>query len=181
MANPSDDDHPTGFSQEDFLQVFTEHSRQIYRFILTLTANRPDADDLYQITSLILYKKFNEFDPSIGSFYSWACRIAYLQVLNQRRSRKRANMLSDEVIELLQAEMEFHSQANDPREDALEDCLKKLPSKEFELVKDRYYRDLPPKKIAELQGRSIHAIYRALVKVHVLLRNCVDRTLTAET
>lgn len=181
MSTSPRDDRPADFSHEDFVEIFTEHSRRIYRFILTLTTNRSDADDIFQSTSIVLYKKFEEFDPSVGSFYSWACRIAYLEVLNARRSQRRATALSDEVIELLYADTVRRTKELNSREGALEDCIKKLPKSDRQLVEQRYFEEYSPKQIAQKSSRSVHAIYRSLAKVHGLLRRCVDRAMITES
>jgi len=177
MSDTPSEEESTEFSQEDFVEIFTGHSRRLYRFILTLTTNRPDADDIFQSTSIILFKKFNEFDPSIGTFYSWSCRIAYLEVLNLRRSKRKATMLSNEVIELLYADVALRGDELNTREGVLEECMKKLRTQERQMVKDRYYYEYTPKQLAERLNCSVHAVYRSLAKVHGLLRRCVDRSM----
>lgn len=180
MPETPDDNNASGSSQEDFVEVFTEHSRQIYRFILTLTTNRADTDDVFQATSIVLLKKFGEFDPSIGSFYSWACRIAYLEVLNMRRAKRRATMLSEEVLEMLHADLMRRTSDLNSREAVLEECLKKLSDEERHLIEDRYFHEYTPKQLARRENCSVHAIYRSLAKVHGMLRRCVDRSFAAE-
>ncbi|WP_425399463.1 sigma-70 family RNA polymerase sigma factor [Aeoliella sp.] len=180
MADVPDYDEAKHSIQEDFVEIFTEHSRQIYRFILTLTTNRADTDDVFQATSIVLLKKFDEFDPSRGTFYSWACRIAYLEVLNLRRAKRRATMLSEEVLEMLHADLMRRNSELNSREAVLEECLNKLPGDERHLIEERYYHEYTPKQLAQRAGCSVHAIYRSLAKVHGLLRRCVDRSFAAE-
>lgn len=166
--------------QGEFLEEFTKHSRRLYGFILSLTMNRDDADEAYQSTSIVLYKKYGQFDPEIGSFYTWACRVAHLEVLNLRRGKRRAGMLSEEALELLHQEAVKRSDESKAREDALETCLKRLSPADRKLIEDRYYNELAPKEIAAKLGRSRHAVYRALARVHGMLRRCVDSSLSQE-
>ncbi len=180
MSDTPDAKKPNSESQEVFLEFFTGCSRQLYRYILTVTANYSDADDILQSTSVVLLKKFDEFDPSVGSFYSWACRIAYLEVLNMRRSRRRGTMLSDEVLELISSDAVRRSRELDSREAGLKECIDKLPPAERRLLEDRYFHEYTPKQLACRAGCSVHAIYRSLAKVHGLLRRCVDRSIVAE-
>lgn len=128
---------------------------------------------------MVLFGKFNEFDPSIGTFYSWACRIAYLEMLNMRRRERKATTLSDEVLELILADLTQRSGELHSRESLLEDCIKKLPQRERQMIEDRYYHDLAPKQLADRDDCSVHAIYRALAKAHFMLRRCVDRAMAA--
>src|SRR3972149_4122830 len=106
--------------QQEFLQVFTEHSRRIYGYILTLTMNHADADEIFQTTSVVLWRKFGQFDASAGTFFAWACRIAHLEVLHLRRRKRHTLMLCDEVLELLLDAAAKRSDELPRREEALE-------------------------------------------------------------
>lgn len=161
----------------DFLRRFAEDYRRLYRFVLSLTFNHVDADDVMQDTSVVLWKKYDDFDPSIGTFYAWACRVAYLEVMRLRRQQRRAATVGDDVIELLRDELARRADATNQREHALMSCLKKLPPEDRQLVEDRYFSALAPKELAAHYQRSVHSVYRSLARVHGLLRRCVDRSL----
>ena len=86
-------DAPAAITQEEFMRLFSQHSRRIYQFILTLTINRADAEEIYQSTCVILWKKFAEYDPA-GSFYAWACKMAQFECLQLRRRNRRLQAFS---------------------------------------------------------------------------------------
>lgn len=167
----------TRVDQGQFLEEFTRHSRRLYGYILSLTLNRDDADDVYQKTSIVLYKKYAEFKPRQATFYTWACRVAYLEVLYFRRTQRKTNLLSEQALELLRDEALRCSDDLERREEALVDCLKKLGAPERTLIEERYYNNLAPKQIAEQLGKSTYSIYRALTRVHSMLRRCIDTKL----
>src|SRR3972149_686807 len=96
MANDGFDED----QQDEFLRLFSRYSRRIYEFILTLTMRHADAEEIFQDTCLVLWKKFGSYDPQ-GSFYGWACRIAYLEVLQLRRKNQRLQLLSEEALAIL--------------------------------------------------------------------------------
>ena len=57
----------------------------------------------------------------------------------------------------------------------LDECVKKLPAADRRLLRLRYAAGATTKRVAELTGRSIHAIYRTMVRIHDELFHCVER------
>src|SRR5262249_7089766 len=77
--------------QAKFAEHLGQSQTRLYGYIHSLVRDLNDADDLYQQTALILWKKFGEFDRQ-RSFFSWACGIARLEVANFLRSRGRQRL-----------------------------------------------------------------------------------------
>ncbi len=63
----------------EFAEDLRRHQTQIFGFIYSLVRNFDDADDLFQQTSLVLWKKYDRYDPS-KSFVAWACGVARFEV-----------------------------------------------------------------------------------------------------
>jgi RNA polymerase sigma-70 factor (ECF subfamily) len=164
---------------DEFLKLFSQHSRRVYEFISTLVLRPADADEVFQNTCVVLWKKFDSYEPD-GSFYAWACKIAYLEMMHLRRSNKRLQTFSDDVLELLAENMLGRANHLNSRQSALEDCLQKLNVSDRKLIEQRYYFQKRPKEIALDRTRSVDSIYRALTRIHIALRECVGRTLVRE-
>jgi RNA polymerase sigma-70 factor (ECF subfamily) len=164
---------------DEFLRLFSSHSQRIYEFILTLVMRQADAEEIFQDTSLILWKKFDTYDPA-GNFRAWACRIAYLEVLQLRRANRRLQTFSDEALALLAEKAIAHSDDSGRRQAALEECLEGLQPHDREMIEHRYYHRRAPKEIASLRDCSVYAVYRALARVHSALLNCVQIRLSRE-
>src|SRR5579883_1429068 len=82
-----------------FLRLFLQNERRLYAYILTLLANRADADDIFQEASLVMWDKFDERHPP-DDFTAWGCRIAYFKVLDFcKRSQRRRVQFSQEMLE----------------------------------------------------------------------------------
>ncbi|PAY19234.1 RNA polymerase factor sigma-70 [Rhodopirellula sp. SM50] len=147
-------------------------------FIRIMTMNRHDeAEEIFQQTCIVLWQKFSQYDPS-GNFAAWACRIAHYEMLKYRESKRRIKLLSDETLESLAlAAMPIAAEMGDRRM-ALSTCLKKLPSQDHDLIRERYFDGLSVSEIAKRVGRSTHAIYRELSRVHGRLSRCVDRSVS---
>lgn len=166
-------------AHNEFLRLFSRYSRRIYEFILTFVVRHADAEEIFQNTCLVLWKKFGLYDPE-GNFCSWACRIAYLEMLKHRRNSQRLHLLNEEALALLAEKALTWSDNLEARREALEDCLQKLNPQDRGLIEQRYYERQSPKEIAEARGQSVHSVYRALARVHTMLMNCVQLRLARE-
>lgn len=163
----------------DFVRLLSAHSQQIFGFILALSPNRTDAEDIFQNASVALWKKFGVFQPGTN-FRAWACQVAYLEVVEHRRRKsKLRQLLSDDALKVLAADA-MKSEEVDRRENALADCLEKLPQVDRKLIERRYFDAQSPKQIADLHSKSIHAVYRSLARIHDALMRCMQRTLATE-
>jgi RNA polymerase sigma-70 factor, ECF subfamily len=165
--------------QVNFLHVFTQHRNQIYSYIYSLLPNRDDAEDVFQRTSLILWKKFPEYDAS-GSFFSWACGVAFYEVKNFIRVAQRKRLqFRDDVIQQLADERAGVPQLKlNQRAAALQDCIKKLKEKDRKLVNQVYRDQTPVKELAEATGAAVQTLYNRLNQIRHQLTHCIERTLS---
>jgi RNA polymerase sigma-70 factor len=163
---------------EEFARLFARHARQIYAFIMTLVFSHHDAEEVFQNTNVVLWDKFGEFRPG-SNFFAWASRIAYFEVLNLMKQR-RVPLLSSAAMDALVSEATALSDQSTSRMEALSECLSRLTPADREIIHDRYFYQRPPKQIAAIHARSLDSVYRALNRIHSLLLNCVERTLSRE-
>ena len=110
---------------EKFSELLTLHQGQLHGYILALVRNRADADDLFQTTSLVLWRKFDTFRPG-SSFFAWARRTAELEVRNfLKRNRSLFIPFSEELLDALAAtETPLHSDAVDSYLAGLRRCIR---------------------------------------------------------
>ncbi|WP_422927765.1 sigma-70 family RNA polymerase sigma factor [Singulisphaera sp. PoT] len=165
----------------EFASRLQQHQTQLFSYLYSLVRDLDDADDLFQQTSLVLWDKFDQYDPS-RSFIAWACGVARFEALNFLRSRSRQRVhFSDELALML---IEAHEElANEPLEDrrtALEACMKKLRSRDQELLTACYGRSARIPEVAEGWGRSTHSIHNSLRRIRRTLYECVSRSLPLE-
>lgn len=165
-----------------FLRLFLQNERRLYAYILTLLANRADADDIFQEASLVMWDKFDERHPP-DDFTAWGCRIAYFKVLDFcKRSQRRRVQFSQEMLERV-ADTAVAQRATlqlDERREALAGCIDKLSPRDRELLTCRYAEGATTQSTAAQVGRSADAVYKALAKIRQALFNCVTRALTQE-
>ena len=165
---------------------FAEHLRQsqsrLYGYIHSLVRDLNDADDLFQQTSLILWKKFDEYDPR-RSFFSWACGIARFEVANfvRTRSRQRLYFSDDLSLLLIEAQAEMGDEDLADHRDALAQCVEKLRQRDRELLAECYGDTSGVPDASDRRGRSPQSVYNSLRRIRRALYECVSRTLARQS
>jgi RNA polymerase sigma-70 factor (ECF subfamily) len=162
---------------EAFLAHFSRGQSQVQTFIRSLVHDRASADDVFQATSLTLWRKFSTFRAD-AEFVPWALGIARNEVLHHWRSRRRDRLVFSEAVLTQLADVALSVANNaDPRQEALEACIEKLPERQRQLVSLFYGQQLPAETIAVSWNRTVHAVYKSLKVMRRNLMDCVDRTL----
>lgn len=164
---------------QKFVSLLTANQGRIYAYVLSLVTNYNDADDIMQEASGMMWRKFSEFELGTD-FLAWALTIAYYRVLEFRKRKKRQSRIqfneklvadiSDRVAPKL-SDIRAYS-AN------LRDCVKKLRKRDIDLLRMRYWDDLPVKDISSRIGRTSRNIYYELSRVQELLLRCIQRDLS---
>ena len=164
---------------EEVQLLFVRNENAIRAFIRALQPSLSDADDVLQETFLTVSRKASSFE--IGTnFTAWACGIARLKVLENFRQTKRANVLSEKAIIALTEDVPSPESFKE-REQALEKCIAKLPSKLRDLLWRRYSRRQSSDDMAEALGMTSNAVRVALSRSRVGLRDCINLQLKRTT
>ncbi|MDD7987016.1 sigma-70 family RNA polymerase sigma factor [Lentisphaera marina] len=142
-------------------------------FLRQLLPSWFDVDEVLQETSIILWKKFDQFEPG-SSFSAWASMVARFEVLKYRRGKSRdRHVFSDETLELLAEEcLDMEEKLAEQRQ-VLKTCFAKLEQKQQTLLTQSYSRDLSIKELAENEGKSPGSLYKVLDRLRVKLMKCV--------
>ncbi len=165
---------------ELFLELFSQSSRRIYGYILSLLPRQSDADDVFQRCSLILWKKFDTFKPD-EEFGAWACGVAFYEVKNFKRSTARdRHFFSDDLIEQLSDQSLAKSEFLIDNLDALKHCVEELGPGDQRLIKSIYWENTPMSTIAESMGIIIQSLYNRISRVRTRLTRCVEQRLLEE-
>ncbi len=171
-------DHKHEVQQDEhFLRLLMGNQDKIYAFILSMIHNSNDADDVMQDTITFMWRNFNDYTPG-SSFIAWGISVARNLVLKYfEKSRHSKLSFSPDIgrkIELLTTQkLESHEN----RYDALQNCLKKISTQSFELLKMRYVKKKSTKNIAIERGIAPHTMYRIMGKIHEVLQHCIKNTL----
>jgi RNA polymerase sigma-70 factor, ECF subfamily len=167
-------------SYATFVQVFARHEPGLRAFVRPLVPSWDDTEEVIQQTCLVLLRKYNEFEPGT-SFLSWACTIARFEVLKYRRTRARdRHFFSDELLALLADEGATESARREQERRALDDCIKRLPGPQRDLIERCYGGEMSIKEVAESLKRSATSLYKALDRIRLALHDCIERSLAGE-
>ena len=165
---------------QQFVVLFASHEPALHSFILSMLPNWSDADVVMQETSLVLWKKFDEFEPG-SSFLNWGCQIARFEALNWRKKQSRdRHIFSDELTSVIADEGAEDLELHESQRRALEGCLRTLTDLDRDLVEQCYANGAVIKEIAQHSGRSPNALYKLLNRTRVKLMRCIERALATE-
>lgn len=173
----TDSEIPRG---DRFMPLLMMNQPRIFGFILALVHNRADADDLMQQATVVMWRKFDEFEPD-RDFGAWALGIARYTVLDYRKRRAtHAARLSEKTVESLADVMASRTESPSAHRDALHDCLSQLGERDRRLVTMRYEPGATTRSVAEHVGRSADAVYKRLNRIHTQLLHCIRLKLRSE-
>ena len=159
---------------DQFLELFVGAQSQVYGYIAMLLTNRSDVEDMFQQTSLVLWKKREQYDSS-REFISWALGIAHNEVRNFIRRKNRQDVfLSDAVMERLAAMRHEASGRIESRLQRLSDCMDGLGREQRELIEQCYLGSKSIKAIAEERQVDPAVFYKRLDRIRWALLDCIE-------
>lgn len=166
-------------SHERFMRLYATHHRELFAYVMALVGDEHQAEEVFQDTSVTLWKQFSQFEPGPGSdFVRWAAMVALNQVRNWRRTRGRdRHVFSESLVEQLAADRMALFEEDQPRREALKLCLEKLRAVDRRLIERCYGESGSFKQIAADLGRPANTVYKALNRIRATLLNCIERAL----
>lgn len=176
---------PSGLSPDDaatdaFVARLMEHRHRIYAFIAKQLVNSADVEDVFQRTSIVLWKKMREFDPQ-GSFFHWACGVAYNEVRNFLTVRRRDRLYFDaELLDLLADEAREEGEFSEARLGALRACIAHLSERQQQILQRCYATASSITEAAASLGRNRGALYKQLTRLRARLLDCIRLRLARE-
>jgi len=157
---------------ELFLALLAKNQHRLSAFVHTLVANWHDGEEIVQDTLIVLWRKFDEFDPGTD-FFRWAAKVAQFEILNYRRKSHRALNLDAEVLESLAASAVKHSDGAAQRRQALAHCVQRLPEQDRTILGLRYQEAGSVDGVAKALDRSASQVHRILRRIREQLVRCV--------
>jgi len=172
--NPKDNsaDH------EGFVRLLMQHDRTIRAFLRSMLPSGHDVDEVMQEVSVVAWRKFDQLDDA-ENFRRWVCVIARYEVLMYRRTKARDRLfLGEEIEQLIANEGLEELDQRESQLEALEACLKKLPTERRQLTIRVYESAQPMKYIAEQIGKTPEALYKLLSRTRRELLQCIQRSIS---
>jgi RNA polymerase sigma-70 factor, ECF subfamily len=161
-------------SSDEFMERFVAVQAQVYGYIATLLPNRADADDLFQQTSMVLWRKRDQYDLS-REFRSWALGIAHNEVRNfLRKPHRRGSHLSDPLMEKLAETRHADAARIEAQLDRLSECMGRLAVEQRRLLEQCYGGGKAIKDVAEEWRLEPGVLYKRLDRIRWTLLDCIQ-------
>lgn len=159
---------------EVFVKKFAHYEGDLRRFVRSLLPNWTDADEVVQQTAIVMWRKFDQYDPSTH-FMKWACVIARFEALAYRRKMARDRLVfREDILELMADEGAEEIDHRQAEHEALAACLQEMPEKQRQLLTLAYSQGVKVKELAEEAGSSAAAFYMRLNRLRRQLLKCVE-------
>lgn len=159
---------------ERFVQLFARARENLFSYIFTLLPHWSDAEDVFQQTSLVLWRKFSEFEPD-SNFLAWACRVAFFEVRNFQRVASRDRLrFSDAVLAQLAEQRVIRPEDANQRREYLLDCIAKLTDGQRTLLLSTYDDEKSIRDMADANDRAPQTLYNRLSRIRRTLFECVE-------
>jgi RNA polymerase sigma-70 factor (ECF subfamily) len=163
--------------EPEFLALFLKHQGEIRAFVRAVIRDPAERDDVLQEVALVLWRELDRYDRQ-RPFGAWARGVTAKTILKRfDRARRQPIALSPEAIAALAEVQGGQPAASSAREDALRECLERLPERSRRLVTLRYGEGLTLAELAARVSSTLDAVHKALSRVREGLERCVERRL----
>ncbi len=166
--------HPS--AAEVFEVLMRQNAGHLMAFIRAVVRNEAMAEDVFQETLLVAWRRFDTFDRE-RPFGPWLRGIAHLTALAMFRKGKREISVDSAVVEALETRAEALERAwlgmeHNPLE-TLQDCVGRLPDRYRDAVEILYRGDRSVSEVAAATEMGMEAAKKRLQRARHLLADCL--------
>lgn len=159
-----------------FSELIARYQSDLYGYIFAVVRNWEDADDLFQTVCVILWRKFDSFQPDGNSnFFLWARQVARFELSTFLKRKHLPNASSEDLLDkLASVAVRLQEDSKESYLVALRRCRDKLPAADEELLDLRYVDELSVQGIADRLKRLRPHVSRSLSRIRRRLLECVQ-------
>ncbi len=166
---------------EVFVRLLLTAEPRIRTFLRCQVLNRFDAEDVFQETATVLWRKFDEFEPGTD-FVAWAYQVARFEVLKYYRERpKDRPAVSAAFLEAVAAKSQEIGQFASDTMAALQSCMQKLRPRDREILQRCYAPRATVACVAEQMGQPAGTVNSVVQRARRALFECIQRALARES
>jgi RNA polymerase sigma-70 factor (ECF subfamily) len=167
--------------EEAFVQLVVTHQAALHAFVLSLLPGDPEVDDVVQEVNTSLWKKRGEFELGTN-FKAWMFSVARFKVMALWRDNKRRKVWAvpeETLLSLAEDAQDVCHGEDDPRHDALRQCIRQLRPADRALILRCYFDGYSLQNAAAELGRKAVNLKGSLHRIRMALRGCVKRKIGA--
>ncbi len=159
--------------------LMREHAPMLTAFIRTTVRDAALADDIWQETMLVAWRRIDEFDRT-RPFGPWLRGIAARTILAKRRVQSQLVLVEDPAeLDYISDRFEQFNQLTgdtlDDKLEALRDCIGRLSPQERECVEGRYMQGYMPSELSQRLSIELDALKKRLQRAKQHLLHCIER------
>lgn len=154
-----------------------QYRRPLYAYIQALVRDAHLAEDLFQEASLVLLRRWEEFGE-VRNFWALARETARrLSVAALRRLGRERFVLSAAAQDAVDRGFDEVADQAETRRAALLQCVQSLPDLWRNIIRSRYWKNLPVGDVARQIDRTENSVAVTLNKIRSRLADCVEQRL----
>ncbi len=157
--------------------LLTASHQKLLGYLMSLVGSWHDAQDVLQRASLMMWRKFGDFESG-SDFLAWASTICFYEAKSfQRLAARSAFVFDEDLLSMLAVERLEDLQWQDHRMEALEQCLRQLAEPEQKMLRAAYVEHGSIVALAQQMNRAPRTLYNKLNHLRRMLADCVLRRL----
>ena len=177
MSSPHD---PHIDERKELARLWVEAQPMVLAYIRSCIDSYSDAEDVLQTVAQDVVVKYDQYDKA-RPFIGWALWLTKSRVIDHyRKAGRDRHRFGDEVLDRMSHAFEELQPEASAQQDALNNCMKKLPDKSMQLLELRYIDNLKPQAMAKQTGTSPGTIRVALTRLRKALGRCIEQWLERE-
>jgi RNA polymerase sigma-70 factor (ECF subfamily) len=132
-------------------ELYDHHATLLYTLILRITRSPSDAQDVLQETLLIVWRRSERYDATLGSPAAWLVRIARNRAIDRWRANGRVPCVPvrGEDVAICSAPAPDVLAARDERATAINSALARLPREQRDLIELAFFEGYTHSELAE--------------------------------
>lgn len=148
-------------------------------YIRSVVRDVQHAEDLLQEVAMRAHERFGEYDSS-RPFIGWVLGITRYQILAYfKRVKSDRHQFNDELLDSIQSAFAVIQPTFNAREEALRQCVEKMPDRTSSVLSARYRDGMSAPQIAENTGKTPSQVNTILYRVRKSLKECIEARLRA--
>ena len=152
--------------------IYSAFNQKLQKFVFTLLKTEPDTEDIVQEVFVKVWENREKL-KNYSSFDSYLFSIAYNSTISLLRTRVKENKYV-EFIKSVQFEVDepdfVEGHNSDEMIEKINLLIERMPPRQREVFKMKYFQNCSYKEIAETLGTSTNTIENQIVKSHKFLK-----------
>jgi RNA polymerase sigma-70 factor (ECF subfamily) len=161
-------------------KVLMQQRDRLFAQVWTIVGDPQLIEDVLQDLAVIAVDKgiALEDEPRLRA---WLYKAARLKALEAVRARKKSPLLlSDEVLDQLELAWITDDQPYRTALEYLRTCMEQLTPNNRQILSLRYGQGKKTAEVARRLGRNVESMYKAIIRIHVALRECIEAHVAEE-